>query len=149
MFFASLCRFLHFTLSGMKIVADYKKRKELKEYLPHQEHWKLKSDRKSGSVAPTSNTVLAQLSPNSAAEGETKVPDDTSEGKRKSPVEEEDEEEEEEQQQNGDSETPSSAKKRKYENGENEVRSHSETESTENGNGDGDGGGGGGGGGAA
>ena len=126
----------------MKIVADYKKRKELKEYLPHQEHWKLKSDRKSGSVAPPANTVLAQLSPNSAAEGETKVPDNSSEGKRRSPVEEEEEDEEE---QNGDSETQSSAKKRKYENGENEIRSHGETESTENGNGDGGGGGGGGG----
>ena len=124
----------------MKIVADYKKRKELKEYLPHQEHWKLKSDRKSGTAAQPANTVLAQLSPNSAAEGETKVPDDnSSEGKRRSPVEEEEDEEEE---QNGESETQSSAKKRKYENGENEIRSHSETDSTENGNGDGGGGGG-------
>ena len=124
----------------MKIVADYKKRKELKEYLPHQEHWKLKSDRKSGSVAPTSNTVLGQLSPNSAAEGEIKVPDDSSDGKgrKRSPVQEE--EEEGQQKFDGDSDFPSSAKKRKYENGENEIRNHSETESTENGNGDGGGG---------
>merc|ERR1719384_1489342 len=67
---------------GLQLLADYKKRKELKEYLPHHEHWKLKSDRKSGSAAPTSNTVLAQLSPNSAAEGEgeTKVSDNSSVG---------------------------------------------------------------------
>ena len=122
----------------MKIVADYKKRKELKEYLPHQEHWKLKSDRKSGSVAPTSNTVLGQLSPNSAAEGEMKVPDNSSVGRKRTHAEEEEEEEEEEQQKlDGDSETPSSTKKRKYENGENEIRNHSETESTENGGGGG------------
>ena len=121
----------------MKIVADYKKRKELKEYLPHQEHWKLKSDRKSGSVAPTSNTVLGQLSPNSAAEGEMKVPDNSSDGRKRSHAEEEEEEEEEQQKLDGDSETPSSTKKRKYENGENEIRNHSETESTENGGGGG------------
>ena len=78
----------------MKIVADYKKRKELKEYLPHHEHWKLKSDRKSGSAAPTSNTVLAQLSPNSAAEGETKVSDNSSDGRKRS-AEDGDEEEQE------------------------------------------------------
>ena len=121
----------------MKIVADYKKRKELKEYLPHQEHWKLKSDRKSGSVAPTSNTVLGQLSPNSAAEGEMKVPDNSSVGRKRTHAEEEEEEEEEQQKLDGDSETPSSTKKRKYENGENEIRNHSETESTENGGGGG------------
>jgi len=51
-------------------VADYKKRKELKEYLPHDEHWKLKSDRKSvekqvPAQVPTS--FPASLSPNSAA----------------------------------------------------------------------------------
>ena len=130
---------LTFHCSGMKIVADYKKRKELKEYLPHQEHWKLKSDRKVGSVAPTSNTVLDQLSPNSAAEGETKVSDNGSEGRKRSP--EVEEVEEEAAEQNGDSETQTSAKKRKYENGENEIRSHSETESTENGDGGGVGGG--------
>ena len=123
----------------MKIVADYKKRKELKEYLPHHEHWKLKSDRKSGSAAPTSNTVLAQLSPNSAAEGEgeTKVSDNSSVGGKRSPVDDD-----EEEQENGDSETQPNTKKCKYENGDNEIRSHSETESTENGNGDGGGGGG-------
>ena len=118
-------------------MADYKKRKELKEYLPHQEHWKLKSDRKSGSVAPTSNTVLGQLSPNSAAEGEMKVPDNSSVGRKRTHAEEEEEEEEEQQKLDGDSETPSSTKKRKYENGENEIRNHSETESTENGGGGG------------
>ena len=55
----------------MKIVADYKKRKELKEYLPHEEHWKLKSDRKSVGEKPgakdQSPAILAPLSPNSAA----------------------------------------------------------------------------------
>ena len=100
----------------MKIVADYKKRKELKEYLPHHEHWKLKSDRKSGSAAPTSNTVLAQLSPNSAAEGETKVSDNSSDGGKRSAVDDD-----EEEQENGDSQTQSSTKKCKYENGENEI----------------------------
>merc|ERR1719341_1494622 len=33
--------------TGMKILADYKRRKDLKQYLPHSEHWKLKNDRKS------------------------------------------------------------------------------------------------------
>ena len=55
----------------MKIVADYKKRKELKEYLPHEEHWKLRSDRKSVGEKPgakdQSPAILAPLSPNSAA----------------------------------------------------------------------------------
>ena len=30
----------------MKILADYKRRKDLRSYLPHAEHWKLKNDRK-------------------------------------------------------------------------------------------------------
>ena len=46
----------------MKIVADYKKRKELKEYLPHDEHWKLKSDRRSVEKTPAS-AVLACSAP--------------------------------------------------------------------------------------
>ena len=49
------------TLSGMKIVADYKKRKELKEYLPHDEHWKLKSeklDRKSLEKSPSATAAV-------------------------------------------------------------------------------------------
>ena len=33
--------------TGMKILADYKRRKDLRQYLPHSEHWKLKNDRKS------------------------------------------------------------------------------------------------------
>ena len=33
--------------TGMKILADYKRRKDLKIYLPHSEHWKWKNDRKS------------------------------------------------------------------------------------------------------
>ena len=32
--------------TGMKILADYKRRKDLRPYLPHSEHWKLKNDRK-------------------------------------------------------------------------------------------------------
>jgi len=72
--------------TGMKIVADYKKRKELKEYLPHDEHWKLKSDRKSVPAAAT--TVTASLSPNSAAalaEGtEAKLTTQTSEERKRS-----------------------------------------------------------------
>ena len=51
----------------MKIVADYKKRKELKEYLPHEEHWKLKSDRKSVGEKPgakdQSPAILAPSQP--------------------------------------------------------------------------------------
>ena len=56
----------------MKIVADYKKRKELKEYLPHAEHWKLKSESRKSvepktAVQPVATSVLTTLSPNSAA----------------------------------------------------------------------------------
>jgi len=75
----------------MKIVADYKKRKELKEYLPHDEHWKLKSDRKSVEKVPAAaaTTVTASLSPNSAAallaEGtEAKLTTQTSEERKRS-----------------------------------------------------------------
>jgi len=77
--------------TGMKIVADYKKRKELKEYLPHDEHWKLKSDRKSVEKVPAAaaTTVTASLSPNSAAallaEGtEAKLTTQTSEERKRS-----------------------------------------------------------------
>jgi len=69
--------------TGMKIVADYKKRKELKEYLPHEEHWKLKSDRKS-----TVTTLTATLDPNAAAAltegGEAKLTTQTSEERKRS-----------------------------------------------------------------
>ena len=44
----SLCKCLVFSLvccPGMKILADYKKRKDLRSYLPHEEHWKLKTDK--------------------------------------------------------------------------------------------------------
>ena len=73
----------------MKIVADYKKRKELKEYLPHDDHWKLKSqDRKSVEAKMTgSTTILAQLSPNSAAtlaENTEKLTTQTSEERKRS-----------------------------------------------------------------
>jgi len=76
--------------TGMKIVADYKKRKELKEYLPHNEHWKLKSEKKSAekNPAPAAATVTASLSPNSAAalaEGtEAKLTTQTSEERKRS-----------------------------------------------------------------
>jgi len=57
--------------TGMKIVADYKKRKELKEYLPHDEHWKLRSDRKSMEKAstPVSNVSNNGTSSSSELEG--------------------------------------------------------------------------------
>merc|ERR1712128_211894 len=76
--------------TGMKIVADYKKRKELKEYLPHDEHWKLKSEKKSAekNPAPAVATVTASISPNSAAalaEGtEAKLTTQTSEERKRS-----------------------------------------------------------------
>jgi len=76
--------------TGMKIVADYKKRKELKEYLPHDEHWKLKSEKKSAekNPAPAAATVTASISPNSAAalaEGtEAKLTTQTSEERKRS-----------------------------------------------------------------
>ena len=75
-------------------MADYKKRKELKEYLPHNEHWKLKSektDRKSAektAAASATTTVTASLSPESAAslvEGTAaKLTTQTSEDKKRS-----------------------------------------------------------------
>merc|ERR1711915_977945 len=72
--------------TGMKIVADYKKRKELKEYLPHDEHWKLRSQDKK------SSSVLAQLSPNSASalagEAANKLTTQTSEERKRSITEE-------------------------------------------------------------
>jgi len=76
--------------TGMKIVADYKKRKELKEYLPHEEHWKLKSDRKSveKAVTPATTTLTATLDQNTAAalaEGtEAKLTTQTSEERKRS-----------------------------------------------------------------
>ena len=55
----------------MKIVADYKRRKELKEYLPHEEHWKLKSDKRVSvdkpAVTPAVSSVLSELSNQEAA----------------------------------------------------------------------------------
>ena len=75
----------------MKIVADYKKRKELKEYLPHEDHWKLKSQDKDKDRKPPGQ-VLAQLSPNSASAlvGETanKLTTQTSEERKRSITEE-------------------------------------------------------------
>ena len=75
----------------MKIVADYKKRKELKEYLPHEDHWKLKNQDKDKDRKPPGQ-VLAQLSPNSASAlvGETanKLTTQTSEERKRSITEE-------------------------------------------------------------
>ena len=96
----------------MKIVADYKKRKELKEYLPHHEHCKLKADRKSVEKTPP---VVSQRSPDStAAEPETRGSDHTPELKRS--LTEDDEERFEKE-----NEALPSCKKRKYENGETET----------------------------
>ena len=96
----------------MKIVADYKKRKELKEYLPHHEHCKLKADRKSVEKTPP---VVSQRSPDStAAEPETRGSENTPELKRS--LTEDDEERFEKENE----ELPS-CKKRKYENGETET----------------------------
>lgn len=72
--------------TGMKIVADYKKRKELKEYLPHDEHWKLKSDRKSMEKASTPVSNVSNNGTNSSSELEgvdSKQPSQSSsDGKR-------------------------------------------------------------------
>jgi len=113
--------------TGMKIVADYKKRKELKEYLPHDEHWKLKSDRKSveKTPAPSTTTFPASLSPNSAAalaEGTAaKLTTQTSEERKRSLSTADNE-----------AATPP-PKKCNMENGETEVIEESENEAVENG----------------
>ena len=81
----------------MKIVVDYKERKELKEYLPHDEHWKLKSDRRSVEKQPApASAVLSPLNPNSEAEAgdaaakmEAKLTTQTSEEAKKRGIEEE------------------------------------------------------------
>ena len=68
----------------MKIVADYKKRKELKEYLPHDEHWKLKSQDKRPSTA-----ILSELNSTSDSPG-AKLSTQTSEERKRSIAEDED-----------------------------------------------------------
>lgn len=108
--------------TGMKIVADYKKRKELKEYLPHDEHWKLKSEKvKVIAAAPATTTVTASLSPNSAAavdEGtEAKLTTQTSEERKRSLS-----------MMDTEAATPP-PKKLNTENGENEVIEEAEAES--------------------
>jgi len=55
--------------TGMKILADYKRRKDLRPYLPHEEHWKLKTERKS----------LNKSDSKAASQGSTQ---DSQEGKR-------------------------------------------------------------------
>jgi len=110
---------------GMKIVADYKKRKELKEYLPHDEHWKLKSDRKSVSEDKKTPPV------NSTAEDmESKV---SEEGTLKRKMVEE----EEEDQLDEDCGTGPTSKKCNYENGEKEATLNGDTAGRENGGGKG------------
>ena len=109
----------------MKIVADYKKRKELKEYLPHDEHWKLKSDRKSVSEDKKTPPV------NSTAEDmESKV---SEEGTLKRKMVEE----EEEDQLDEDCGTGPTSKKCNYENGEKEATLNGDTAGRENGGGKG------------
>ena len=107
-------------------MADYKKRKELKEYLPHEEHWKLKSDRKSVEKTPP----VAQHSPNSTAV-DTESKEEEGEGGKRSIISEEDEE-----PLDVDSETQS-RKKCKYDNGEKEATVNGETAGRENGAGKG------------
>ena len=107
-------------------MADYKKRKELKEYLPHSEHWKLKSDRKSVEVKTASSTVLPPLSPHSETAGS-----DTAQELKRNILEEDEENLDVE-------ETKPSSKKCKYENGDNEIMDQTETESSENVNGKGE-----------
>jgi len=62
--------------TGMKILADYKRRKELKDYLPVGEHWKLKADKekKSSTVsipAAASSITPQQLSGMEVADSES------------------------------------------------------------------------------
>lgn len=83
----------------MKIVADYKRRKELKEYLPHEEHWKLKSDKRVSVDKPINppavSSVLSELSNHEAATlaGDTasKLTTQTSEERKRAGNQENDE----------------------------------------------------------
>merc|ERR1719495_1239767 len=79
--------------TGMKIVADYRRRKDLKIYLPHSEHWKLKNDRKSlnksaanlgtgAGESPASKRTISTSEDAEGAEGEPPA-------KRAAPAEEE------------------------------------------------------------
>jgi len=71
--------------TGMKLVADYKRRKELKDYLPASEHWKLKSE-KSERKSKTSLADAASSSQQSSSQ-ETEPPklsSQTSEEKKRS-----------------------------------------------------------------
>jgi len=70
--------------TGMKIVADYKKRKELKEYLPHDEHWKLKSQDRKPSTA-----ILSELNTTSDSPSAKQLSTQTSEERKRSIAEEE------------------------------------------------------------
>ena len=51
--------------TGMRIEANYKKRKALAPFLPESEHWKLKPDRKGSVVVPASPNGLKRPSPSS------------------------------------------------------------------------------------
>ena len=76
--------FIHYYFRGMKIVADYKKRKELKEYLPHDEHWKLKSQDRKPSTA-----ILSELNTTSDSPSAKQLSTQTSEERKRSIAEEE------------------------------------------------------------
>ena len=112
-------------------MADYKKRKELKEYLPHDEHWKLKSE-KSDRKSVDKTLPATQNSPNSTAEDtESKVPEEGT-MKRKMVEEEEDQD-----QLDEDCGTEPTSKKCNYENGEKEPALNGDTAGRENGGGKG------------
>merc|ERR1719210_2841437 len=79
--------------TGMKILADYKRRKDLKIYLPHSEHWKLKNDRKSLNKSAANLATGAGESPASKRTISTSEDAEGAEGeppaKRAAPSEEE------------------------------------------------------------
>merc|ERR1711972_752844 len=79
--------------TGMKILADYKRRKDLKIYLPHSEHWKLKNDRKSLNKSAANLAMGAGESPASKRTISTSEDAEGAEGeppaKRAAPAEEE------------------------------------------------------------
>jgi len=79
--------------TGMKILADYKRRKDLKIYLPHSEHWKLKNDRKSLNKSAANLATGAGESPASKRTISTSEDAEGAEGeppaKRAAPAEEE------------------------------------------------------------
>jgi len=73
--------------TGMKLVADYKRRKELKDYLPTNEHWKLKSDKSekksqaslAAAAATAAATAVSQQNITTDENQQTKLPSQNSE----------------------------------------------------------------------